>query len=94
MSCAPPYGRTSMTTTGTYAPVNGLQLYYESYGTGRPLVLLHGGLLTIELRFALMLSSLAECHQVIAVERQGTTHMGVTRSPDQVLALVEPFLAG
>jgi hypothetical protein len=30
----------------TYAPVNGLQLYYEIRGSGRPLVLLHGGLLT------------------------------------------------
>ena len=26
-----------------YAPVNGLQLYYEIYGTGQPLVLIHGG---------------------------------------------------
>ena len=32
----------------TYAPVNGLQLYYEIHGSGRPLVLLHGGLLTID----------------------------------------------
>jgi pimeloyl-ACP methyl ester carboxylesterase len=35
----------------TYAPVNGLQLYYETHGSGRPLVLLHGGLLTIDLSF-------------------------------------------
>jgi pimeloyl-ACP methyl ester carboxylesterase len=34
-----------------YAPVNGLQLYYEIHGSGRPLVLLHGGLLTIDLSF-------------------------------------------
>ena len=32
----------------TYASVNGLQLYYETRGTGRPLVLLHGGLMTID----------------------------------------------
>ena len=35
----------------TYAPVNGLELYYEVHGSGRPLVLLHGGLLTIDLNF-------------------------------------------
>jgi len=29
---------------GTYAEVNGIKLYYETYGTGRPLILLHGGL--------------------------------------------------
>jgi pimeloyl-ACP methyl ester carboxylesterase len=34
-----------------YAPVNGLQLYYEVHGSGKPIVLLHGGLLTIDLNF-------------------------------------------
>ena len=34
--------------TQGYAPVNGLKMYYEVHGTGRPLVLLHGGLMTIE----------------------------------------------
>jgi pimeloyl-ACP methyl ester carboxylesterase len=34
-----------------YAAVNGLQLYYEIHGSGRPLVLLHGGLMTIDLSF-------------------------------------------
>ena len=32
-----------------YADVNGIKLYYEIHGTGRPLVLLHGGLGAIEL---------------------------------------------
>jgi pimeloyl-ACP methyl ester carboxylesterase len=26
-----------------YAPVNGLNMYYAIYGTGEPLILLHGG---------------------------------------------------
>ncbi len=54
-----------------YAPVNGLQLYYETHGSGRPLVLLHGGLLTIELNFGPLLEPLAASRQVIAVELQG-----------------------
>jgi pimeloyl-ACP methyl ester carboxylesterase len=29
---------------GQYASVNGLTMYYEVHGTGRPLVLLHGAL--------------------------------------------------
>jgi pimeloyl-ACP methyl ester carboxylesterase len=55
----------------TYAPVNGLQFYYEIHGSGRPLVLLHGGLLTIDLSFGPLLEPLAAKRQVIAVELQG-----------------------
>jgi pimeloyl-ACP methyl ester carboxylesterase len=58
----------------TYASVNGLQLYYEVHGSGRPLVLLHGGLLTIDLTFGELLEPLAARGQVIAVELQGHGH--------------------
>jgi pimeloyl-ACP methyl ester carboxylesterase len=54
-----------------YADVNGLHLYYEEHGEGPPLVLLHGGLMTIELNFGVALPALAEHHRVIAVELQG-----------------------
>jgi pimeloyl-ACP methyl ester carboxylesterase len=57
-------------TTG-YAPVNGLRMYYEVRGTGRPLVLLHGGLMTIEDSFGPLLPVLAAERQVIATELQG-----------------------
>jgi hypothetical protein len=36
--------RTSVASKTGYAPVNGLKLYYEIHGAGRPLILLHGGL--------------------------------------------------
>jgi pimeloyl-ACP methyl ester carboxylesterase len=58
----------------TYAPVNSLELYYEIHGSGRPLVLLHGGLLTIGLNWGPMLEPLAATRQVIAVELQGHGH--------------------
>ena len=54
-----------------YADVNGLHLYFEQCGEGPPLVLLHGGLLTIELSFGVAMPVLAEHHRVIAVELQG-----------------------
>jgi pimeloyl-ACP methyl ester carboxylesterase len=57
-----------------YASVNGLQLYHEIRGSGRPLVLLHGGLLTIDLNFGPLLEPLAASRQVIAVELQGHGH--------------------
>jgi len=62
----------SQASTG-YAPVNGLKMYYEVHGSGpgRPLVLLHGGVLTIELSFGAMLPELAAGRQVIVTELQG-----------------------
>src|SRR4051795_6933415 len=55
---------------GDYAEVNGLRLYVEMHGTGRPMILLHGGLGSGEM-FGPILPTLAERHQVIAVDLQG-----------------------
>jgi pimeloyl-ACP methyl ester carboxylesterase len=54
-----------------YAEVNRIEIYYEEHGTGEPLVLLHGGLLTIELNFGSIIPILAEHHRVVALEFQG-----------------------
>jgi len=54
-----------------YAPVNGLKLYYEIYGQGRPLVLIHGSFMTINTAFGGMIPKLAANRQVIAIELQG-----------------------
>jgi pimeloyl-ACP methyl ester carboxylesterase len=56
-----------------YAPVNGLEMYYEIHGTGQPLVVLHGSFMTIELMGKLV-PELARGRQVIAVEFQGHGH--------------------
>ena len=56
--------------TGRYAEVNGINLYYEIHGAGRPLILLHGGLGSGEM-FGPVLPQLAKNHQVIAVDLQG-----------------------
>jgi pimeloyl-ACP methyl ester carboxylesterase len=55
---------------GRYAQVNGLNLYYETLGTGRPLILLHGGLGSGEM-FGPTLPQLAEHRQVITPDLQG-----------------------
>ena len=55
---------------GSYAEVNGVNLYYESHGNGRPMILLHGGLGSGEM-FGPILPALTEDHQVIAVDLQG-----------------------
>jgi len=52
-----------------YAPVNGLSMYYEIHGEGRPLILLHGAYMTID-AMGPILPGLAETRQVIAAEQQ------------------------
>jgi len=57
-----------------YAPVNGTKVYYEVYGQGKPLVLLHGAFMTIELNWGKLIPELSKTRKVIAVELQGHGH--------------------
>ena len=60
-----------------YAPVNGLQMYYELHGAGgTPLLLLHGGLFNIDLQFSQLIPGLAATRQVIATDFQGHGRTG------------------
>ena len=54
-----------------YAPVNGLQMYYEIHGAGDPVVLLHGSFMTITNNWTGWIDELARTRKVIAVEMQG-----------------------
>jgi pimeloyl-ACP methyl ester carboxylesterase len=63
-----------MTESTGYAPVNGLQMWYELHGEGRPLVLLHGNLSTIGVDFGGIIPSLAKGRQVVGVEQQAHGH--------------------
>ena len=57
---------TSGTSTSTASTCT-----YETYGTGAPLVLLHGGMLSIDLDFGALLPGLAETRTVVGIELQG-----------------------
>lgn len=81
---------------GQFASVNGLELYYEVHGVGEPLILLHGGLNTIDMVFGQLLPPLAENRQVIAVELQGHGHTADVDRPmsfelmaDDIAALIQ-----
>ncbi len=68
-----------------YASVNGLNMYYETYGgAGRPLVLLHGAFSAIGTSFGKLLPDLAQTRQVIAFELQAH---GRTADIDRPLTL-------
>ncbi len=59
-----------------YATVNNLHMYYEIYGAGKPLVLLHGGGSTIQTTFGRIIPMLAHKHQIIGVELQAHGRSG------------------
>ncbi|HEX2621596.1 MAG TPA: alpha/beta hydrolase [Phototrophicaceae bacterium] len=58
-----------------YAPVNGLKMYYEIHGIGKPIIVIHGAYMAIEAMGAIV-PRLGESRQVIAVELQGHGHTG------------------
>jgi pimeloyl-ACP methyl ester carboxylesterase len=81
--------------SGQYHDVNGINLYVETYGSGRPLILLHGGLGAGEM-FGPILPALADHHQVITVDLQGHGHTADIDRPldvrlmgDDIAALID-----
>ena len=65
-----------------YSNANGLKIYYEIYGAGKPLVLIHGGGSTIETTFGRIIPQLSEHRQLIAVELQAHGHTADVDRPE------------
>lgn len=59
-----------------YSEVNGLNMYYEIYGQGKPFVLIHGGGSTIQSGFEKVIPLFAKNRKVIAVELQAHGRTG------------------
>lgn len=57
-----------------YSEVNGLRMYYEIYGQGKPLVLIHGGGSTLQTSFGIIIPLLAQHRRIIGVELQAHGH--------------------
>ena len=79
-------------TEGRFADVNGLHLYYETHGTGRPLILLHGGLGNGDM-FGPVRTTLAERHQVITPDLQGHGRTADIDRPLDVRLLADDIAA-
>lgn len=85
---------TNKNQRGSYARINGLDLYYELHGSGQPLVVLPGSFWTIEAMGELV-PQLATTRRVIAVELQGHGHTADIERPlrfewlaDDIAALI------
>jgi pimeloyl-ACP methyl ester carboxylesterase len=79
-----------------YAPVNGINMYYEVHGGGEPVVLLHGAFMTITNNWAGWIGELSKTRKVIAVEMQGhgrtadiPRELNNLHNADDVAALLE-----
>jgi pimeloyl-ACP methyl ester carboxylesterase len=83
--------------SSAHAKVHGLEMYYEIHGAEhedrRPLVLLHGGVLTVGLTFGTVLPALSEGRYVIAPELQGHGHTADTDRPMTVTDLASDVVA-
>jgi pimeloyl-ACP methyl ester carboxylesterase len=78
---------------GSYAAVNGLNMYYEVHGKGRPLVLIHGAFCTIEGCFAKLVDNLAKTRQVIVMELQGHGRTADVERPLQTPTMADDVAA-
>ncbi|ASZ10205.1 alpha/beta hydrolase [Chitinophaga pendula] len=68
MSTLSNYGHND--TAGCYANVNGIRIYYESYGEGEPLLLMHGALQSLS-ALSPQIAELSNYYRVIAVDTRG-----------------------
>jgi pimeloyl-ACP methyl ester carboxylesterase len=78
--------------SGRYVEANGIDLWVATYGSGKPLILLHGGLMSGEM-FAPVLPVLTEHHQVITVDLQGHGRTADVNRPIDVHLMADDIAA-
>lgn len=78
-----------------FTEVNGLNMYYEIYGEGKPLVLIHGGGSTIQTTYGNIIPLLSKQRQIIAMDLQAhgrsgdrTTDLSFEQDADDVVMLL------
>ena len=75
-----------------YAPVNGLNLYYEIHGAGDPLILLHGGFGSTAM-FHNLIPVFSKTRQVIAVDLQAHGRTADIDRPITIEAMADDIAA-
>jgi len=79
------YGQQIKPSSSGLAPVNDTKVYYEVYGEGKPIILLHGAFYTIEINWEQLIPEISKTRKVIAIEFQGHGH---TPYSDRTLDIV------
>ncbi|GAB4035798.1 alpha/beta fold hydrolase [Spirosoma jeollabukense] len=86
-----PYGNNSQ--AGHYHNVGDARLYYEIYGKGKPIVLLHGGLFGYIDEYEFLIPKLAQTHQVIAIGTRGHAKSEIGTKPFSYAQLADDAYA-
>jgi pimeloyl-ACP methyl ester carboxylesterase len=68
------FGQKVKPASSGYAPVNDIKVYYEVYGKGKPIILLHGAFWDIQMNWGQLIPELSKTRKVIAIEMQGHGH--------------------
>lgn len=76
---ATPYGAND--AAGHYVQADDARLYYEVYGTGEPLLVLHGGIVGTTYELGQLIDSLSTRYQVIAMTTRGHGRSEIGHSP-------------
>lgn len=72
-----------------YAAANGIKVYYEIYGEGKPIILLHGAFYTIQMNWGELIPELSKTRKVIAIEFQGHGHTAYASRKLDIVALAK-----
>jgi pimeloyl-ACP methyl ester carboxylesterase len=80
-------GQQNKPSVSGYAPVNGIKVYYEIYGKGKPIVLLHGAFWNIEMNWGQLIPELSKTRKVIAIEMQGHGHTAFSERKLDIVTL-------
>jgi len=76
------YAQQSLTPASSgYAQLNEAKIYYEVYGSGEPIVLLHGAYMTINSNWSELIPILSKTRKVIALELDGHGHTPLSQRP-------------
>lgn len=89
-----PYGNNPK--AGKYVQAGDAKIYYEVYGTGEPIVVLHGGLLGSTYEMHQFIDSLSQRFQVIAISTRGhgkselgTEPLSIEQKAGDILAVID-----
>jgi len=75
-----------------YAPVNGIQMYYAVFGTGDPILLIHGGLGHADI-WASQVATMSKTHKVIVADSRGHGRSTRTEQPYGYDLMASDYLA-